>query len=237
MIVARANTDLRVVTQPDHARLAAEILSLWHADGLPEHPRRKDLLFAAREHDNGWRETDAAPHADPATGRPYTFLDLPDRYRREVWERGVARFASSHPYPTLLILEHARRLHRDRAADTAWSELFERLAELGAELLERTNATPESLAEDYRWLALSDELSLLACAGWREPLERHGVRARLAGKGLEIDPFPLVGATTFRAACRYIPDRRYVSDTDLAVELASARWRHLEVRLVPAQSG
>ena len=41
------------------------------ADGLPGHPRRGELLFAAREHDNGWTEVDAYPTVDPDTGRPY----------------------------------------------------------------------------------------------------------------------------------------------------------------------
>ena len=42
---------------------------------------------------------------------------------------------------------------------------------------------------------------------------------------LEIDPFPLAGATTFRLSGRKVPERRFESDADLAVELASARWQ------------
>ena len=70
VIVVDKGDLLRVITQPDHARFAAELLSLWRADGLPEHPRREQLLFAVREHDNGWREADAAPWVDPATQKP-----------------------------------------------------------------------------------------------------------------------------------------------------------------------
>src|SRR5262249_53740757 len=66
--------ELRLVTQPDHAHLSGELLSLWRADGLPAHPRRAETLFAGREHDNGWREADAAPRWDAAAGRPRDFL-------------------------------------------------------------------------------------------------------------------------------------------------------------------
>ena len=83
MIVATAGHQLQIVTQGDHARFAAELLSLWRADDLPEHPRRDDLLFAVREHDNGWLEADAAPRVDRATGRPHGFETIPIAPRQE----------------------------------------------------------------------------------------------------------------------------------------------------------
>src|SRR6187401_2294836 len=91
MIVASGSARHLVITQPDHARFSAELLSLWRA--LADHPRREELLFAVREHDNGWRETDAAPHWDAEQGRPHDFLSLPRTERIELWQRGTARFA------------------------------------------------------------------------------------------------------------------------------------------------
>lgn len=233
MIVVSMDARLRLITQPDHARLASELLGLWHADGLPEHPRRDELLFAVAEHDNGWREADSAPYVDRATGRPYSFLDLPDPRRREIWLRGIERYRSSRPWPALLILEHGRALHRDRSAEPEWEDFFERLEELRSELLEELGASPERVAADYRWLALADDLSLSICRGREGTFERRGRRLRLRGAELELEPFPLVGATTFRVPCRHIPERRYRGDADLAVELAAARWEESTVRLKP----
>ena len=82
MIVVSENDKFRMITQPDHAHFSGELISLWRADGLPEHPRRADLLFAVREHDNGWREADAAPRWDPERGRPHDFITLPVRERK-----------------------------------------------------------------------------------------------------------------------------------------------------------
>src|SRR5262245_59722275 len=93
---------LRLVSQSDHARFAFELLSLWRADDLPRHPRRPELLFAVREHDNGWREIDSAPRVD-ARGAPLDFLHVDDGARREVWDLGTARYAQEHPYATALI--------------------------------------------------------------------------------------------------------------------------------------
>jgi hypothetical protein len=37
LIVVDEGTELRVVTQPDHAHFAAELVSLWCTHGLPDH--------------------------------------------------------------------------------------------------------------------------------------------------------------------------------------------------------
>ena len=53
MIVFREGDRLRLVTQPDHAAFAADLLSLFRLPDLVDHPRRADLLRAVRLHDNG----------------------------------------------------------------------------------------------------------------------------------------------------------------------------------------
>ncbi len=237
MIVARDGALLRLVTQPDHARLAAELVSLWRGDGLPTHPRRGELLFAVREHDNGWREADAAPAVDPRTSRPHSFLDLPFGPRSEIWERGTARFLTERPYAALLVTWHALEIHADRRDRPEWGALLERLEERRRELLETTGADEAEAAEDYRWLDLADFLSLVACNAWSEPFERRGVRGRFADGRLSLDPFPLAGATTLQFDCRSIPDRPYQGDADLGGELAAAKWRKSSVKIVPAESG
>ena len=233
MIVAADGAGLRLVTQPDHAVLAAEILRLWRSDGLPRHPRRDDLLFAVREHDNGWREADAAPRTDPATGRPLDFRSLPLPDRREVWDRGTARFAASRPYAALLIAEHARAVHRERRGSPEWDDLLDLLDRRRADLLESTGAPLSMISEDYKFLEIADGLSLFACGGTAGPLEVRGVRAALAGPELRLEPFPLAGTTVFRVPCRRLPDRAYAGDADLGGALAAARWEELEVRLAP----
>lgn len=243
MIVVPEEDRLLVFTQHDHARLAGEVLALWRSGALPEHPRREELLFAVREHDNGWREADSAPRADPATGRPHDFTTLPREPRIELWLRGAARYAGRRPWAALLITRHALGLHRDHRGEEPWDEeLFAPLDELYGALLEGAGAGEEELEADYRYLDLADALSLAACSRWREPTERRGHRFRWLADGrevtgeLELDPFPLAGATTFRVPCRRLPDRRYRGDADLGGELALARWEEVRIRLIPAAS-
>jgi hypothetical protein len=233
VIVVDLGSELRFVTQPDHAHFAGELLGLWRADGLPGHPRRAELLFAGREHDNGWREADAAPRWNAAAGRPHDFLSIPREDRADIWERGTARFAGSHPYAALLITRHAQALHRDRAGDPTWEDLLEYLDELERGLRDETGAAPAEVAADYRFLDLADLVSLAALNGAPERFARHGVAGRREGDTVHLEPFPLAGTTAFEVPCRRIPNRPYAGDADLGGELVAARWETVRVRVGP----
>ena len=241
MIAVPEGSTLRLITQPDHARFAAELMKLWRAGGLPEHPRREELLFAVREHDNGWNETDAAPRVNPATARPATFLDLPTGPRIALWERGVERFAGSHPYAALLIVQHSLAIHDNRPGGE-WEEFRAAMVERSETLRETAGASPAACESDYRWLDLADFLSLAVCTVCTESFERAGVKGRFVPRTIEsgepgellLDPFPLAGATTFGIACRYLPDRAYKGDADLGAELAACRWERTSVRVAAA---
>jgi hypothetical protein len=236
MIVVPESATLLLVTQPDHAHLSGELLSLWRAGGLPDHPRRADLLFAAREHDNGWREADAAPRWDAGRGLPHDFLSLPRRERIEIWERGPCRFAAERPYAALLIARHALGLFRNRRGEEDWDRLLDFLEDFAAGLLAETGAAREELEADYPLIDLADLISLTACTRRSEPAGRYGTRIEPLEDGeLCLEPFPLAGATTFRVPCRRIPRRDYRGDADLGGELATARWEEMSVRIAPVR--
>ena len=74
MIVRQHDSSLLLITQPDHAALAARVMQHWVANGLPDHPHRSSILHAIAEHDNGWQEVDAAPLVD-AAGRIADFVE------------------------------------------------------------------------------------------------------------------------------------------------------------------
>jgi hypothetical protein len=235
MIVTSSKNDaseLLVITQNDHAHFAAELLSLWRRDHLPDHPRRRELLLAAREHDNGWRETDSAPSYNPKNGLPYDFLSLPNSRRLELWHRGTRRLRHREPWVCALIVQHALCLHRENT-DLGFPELLAEWRELRLELLKETELELGDLELDYRWIDLSDHLSLALSSRWKKSFYQGGYHVDVDGSTLFLNPFPLAGATTFRIPCRNIPNRPYRSDTDLGMELATARWSETSVRLLP----
>jgi hypothetical protein len=241
MIVVHDGVSFLLVTQNDHAHFSGELLSLWRSDGLSDHPRRADLVFAAREHDNGWREADAAPRVDRETGEPYGFLSLPAADRIEIWRRGIRRYREQRPYVALLIHQHALTLHASFGAGDEYAELLEETRGSRQELLEATGLDEASLLDDYPWIQLTDALSLVACRCFADARERASQSSGRPGTAvrrfwrddgdLVIDPLPLAGATRFRIPCRRIENRRYSSDVELATVLARARWEALEVRV------
>src|SRR5687767_13560839 len=123
MIIRPANGSQLLITQPDHAALAADIMRHWQADGLPDSPRRALILFAICEHDNGWAEVDAAPIVDASSGRILDFVNAPDVVRRDVWPRGVERLAAM-PYAAALLAQHALHIYRRYHAASEWAPFF-----------------------------------------------------------------------------------------------------------------
>lgn len=227
---------LQMVTQNDHAHFAAELLKYWSRDDLRQHAQRPSLLFAARHHDDGWLEIDASPPCTE-TGRPHDFLSIPWQTRQEIWQRCTTRHRDRDPYGNLLIVQHALRLHSSRSHASDGSELIADWQAMKSEWLQTTGIAEEQLMDDYRWIDLTDLLSLVVCNLWRDPVERYGYRARLAGTPedpvLQVDPFPLVGQTTFSIRYREIPDRAYGGVVDLGTTLATARWQTLDVKVTP----
>ena len=216
MIVTTAPTGSRLVTQSDHARLAADLLRLFRVPELLEHPRRELLLRAVAEHDNGWWEADAAPRLDAERASALDFRHVAADLRQEIWRRGVERFATENPYLAALLATHALRLSRPgrrsprgrtfgpAALNDAWSCWRGR------------RESPVTREVDDRWLALADGLSLAVCAGepgwidlapWRlesaAPWHRRG-SCRRAAIEVALEPFPFAGATVFELSCRWL---------------------------------
>src|SRR5438876_58234 len=66
MIVRETNSDFLLITQPDHAELAEDIVRAMTTEPSLLGAARETILLATREHDNGWTEVDAFPTIDPA---------------------------------------------------------------------------------------------------------------------------------------------------------------------------
>ena len=226
-----------VVTQSDHARLAADLLALVRLPGLADHPRRAELLAAVAAHDNGWWEPDAAPRVDPGTGRALDFLAIAPDLRLEIWRRGVERFAAERPYESALVAAHFLRLTSARSDDPALGAARAELERRRDELLDAAGRPAPELAADAGWLALADDLSLAACAANAAFVRQPGWRAEIAPDGaaveLRLDPFPLAGASRLPLRARRIRRGHWSGDAELGRALAAARWEELPVRLAP----
>src|SRR3954453_3237912 len=229
MIIRQDGTSLLFVTQPDHARLAADLLTHWK--GFADHPRRAALLLAAREHDNGWRELDDALVFDSAAGRALDFITAPDPVKHAVWPRGVDRLAEASPYAAALVAQHAVFVYNSHHDDPAWAEFFAAMRTRRDDLRARAGHSPEELEADYPYLSVVDLLSLTFCSAWRDDHERFTTRTHCDERELVISPSPFdADSVPIRVRARRLVDRRYASAADLRAAFEAAPVEIIEGR-------
>jgi Protein of unknown function (DUF3891) len=227
MIVNDDGKYLRLITQPDHARLAGDIAEAWHADGWRSHPQRDVLLLAIREHDNGWIEPDAEPAIDPQTGHPYDFVSAPQEVKQAIWPRGVERLARQEPLAAAFVAQHALTIFADHRSKPSWSPFFDRLTTLRDALLDVCEiSAPDgraAFARDYRLLFLADFLSLAFCNDWQQTFESDGYQFAVRGDRLVVMPDPF-GAqlVSLSVPTRQIPSHRYQTTAEFHRALADA---------------
>jgi len=223
VIVRSAADQLLLITQPDHAGLAARIMAEWRRDDFPGSPLRRAILDATRDHDNGWIEPDGAPIVDPATGRLLDFINAPETVRQGIWPRGVERLRDL-PYAAALVAEHALSVYEHYQDRPAWADFFKDMEEMRDAAL--AAAAPQTLADlrrDYFFVRMGDLASLAFCNGWREPQKLTRYELRLDGTELRFAPDPFGGARIPLAVrARRVPNRPYASSADAAAVFEAA---------------
>ena len=220
MIVRHAGDTLQLITQPDHARLAGEIMQ--HTIALAEHPRRDSILLAITEHDNGWTEPDAAPLIDPATGVPLDFISAPIAVRQGVWPRGIARLAHN-PWAAALVAQHAIAIFERYRSDNAWRQFFTVVESARQTMVAASGFSFEELQADYRFLGFGDLISLTFCNGWSDAQQFDAWSVRLLGSQVVVLPDLFNGRSIpIAIAAKAIRRRPFRNDADLRDELAAA---------------
>lgn len=220
MIIRPDGASLLFMTQPDHARLAADLLDQW--TGIGDHPRRDALRLAAREHDNGWRELDEEIVFDGAAGRALDFIDAPDRVKQRVWPRGVDRLAAASAYAAALVAQHAIAVYDSHRDEPAWAAFFAAMRQRRDELRAAAGRTPGELDADYLYLSVVDLLSLTFCNGWRDGRERFAVRTYADDRGIIVSPSPFAAAVPLRVRARRLANRPYASAAEMRAALEEA---------------
>ncbi|MEX0886425.1 MAG: DUF3891 family protein [Phycisphaeraceae bacterium] len=257
IVVEERDNTLRIVTQPDHAGLAATLAEHWCRPAtLPQGvwPR---VLEAVRRHDDGWEEAELEPAVDQR-GRPHTFKSLPTAAHADIWRRGVNRLAADDPYAGLLVALHGRWLYTslarasrrdDPAALTLLADLTERVDALLARARKQDESvapalSPHALETARRIVGLLDAWSLMLVGGlapsrFPEPVSFGSATVRMdiepGQAAVRITPWPFDrdGPLDVAVPARWIPARRYRNGLDVMTTLRKADARELRYRLIP----
>jgi hypothetical protein len=227
MIIRQDDASLVLITQPEHAALARRMMTHWQTRVLAANPRLDSILHAIAEHDNGWREVDAAPLVGE-DGRLLDFVTAPVDVRQGLWPRAVRRLAAD-PIAAALVAEHALYIYRRYADDEAWRSFFTEMEILRDELAAGAGMSPSELARDYFFLRIADLMSLVFCNGWTEAQELDDHVVVLVDQTVVVRPDPFGGREiAISAPARVLPDRAYRSGDDAREEYARAPHARLE---------
>jgi hypothetical protein len=186
VIVRHIDDRLLLITQPDHARLAAEVMA--HSTALATHPRRDTILYAIASHDDGWAVEDANPSVDPATGEVADFIRSRTDVRQGVWPRAVNALADDDPWAAALVAQHALTVYTRLRANPDWHGFFTRMGVLRDALLKKSKLKPIDLESDYVHLRLGDLISLAFCTGSNGLNQFAGYRVELFRERVIVHP-------------------------------------------------
>jgi len=223
VIIRDAGATLRLITQPDHAALSRRVMASWTSNDFANAPRRRAILVAIGEHDNGWQEPDASPIVEPISGRLLDFVSAPLATRHSVWPRAVARLAAE-PWAAALVAEHALHIYARFRPLVTWAAFFADMEALRAGLLASSGLTAAALEADYAFLRLGDLVSLVFCNGWTEAERHDGVTVTLEGATVRVSPDPFGGARVpLSVAARDLPNRPFADAADAEAAFRAAR--------------
>jgi hypothetical protein len=221
VIVRRVDNRLQLITQPDHAHLAARIME--HCLPLASRPRRDAILHAIAEHDNGWAEEDASPSVDATAGTIVDFMSAPLMVRHEVWSRGVRRLAQD-PWVAALVAQHALTVYDGSRDQLEWKPFFVQMEATRDAMLRRARMPLGDLIDDYAFVRLADLISLTFCTGWTDEQRFNNWTVRPSGTDVRVGPDAFGGKLIpMEITAKEIPDQPFRSDSELRRALSGAK--------------
>lgn len=253
MIRREAGRSWLVISQVDHARIAAEIATVWGSDELSPLPWPEILVPAIRMHDDGWKEWEAEPQVDPVSGGPRNFTEMPMPEATAIWSRSIAQAAKKHPLAGLWVSKHFAHLammaRPARRADKTEKAAIDQFV-IGQKTLRSSfrraalsmfHDIPEleaAIEVGFKWLQFFDALSLWICcaletepATFSLPDDRQLTAQPQSSENIVLTPWPLkpklltLSLSARRIVSRPYPDAAQLEEALLFGSPASLHWR------------
>lgn len=251
MIVRESVDSWLLISQVDHAAVAAEIAAVWRPPASLTGQLR-EFAYAVAHHDDGWIDWGLAPTIDDE-GRPRDFMDMKMPVATQIWRDSIDICAAESPWCGLWVSRHFCYLaglaveHRESSPDQTAAQQF--LIEQAGRQRKWRDAIGQAATDDgqspaevagLQGLQFFDRLSLwLCCAERTKPLEVEDP----VGGATRWEP---VDAQTIRvhadafnapeltlsAPTIAVPAREYSSDAELRSVIADGAQGSLNWTLI-----
>jgi hypothetical protein len=269
MLRMEAENGWWLVTHPDHARLAGAFAEAWGNDAFVSPEPREHVLLGIRAHDDGWAARDAKPQIT-RQGKPSAFstelvgkysafeeIDLSDYLA--VRDRAVRLIADEDAYAGMLVSMHTYNLLSERADRStiraeelplldgflAVQKDFQKglLARILTDVRFSSAEKEETRIRDhFRLLQATDNLSLLACVGYKHPATllhplplRDGTYTEVtvtavSERHFRLDPYPFAAIPlTFEFPARYVEGKVFADAEELQAGFSASPIKTLTV--------
>lgn len=260
MLLQTTTAGWLAISQPAHARTAAQLATAWGGDWVAPVSPREEVIVGTLLHDIGWLDWEAAPTFNPETGLPHTFMELPIATHIGMWRRASMLALAFGRYPALLTSLHGTRLYGARdlskldpkdamlvagfLADERRRQA-EWLTALAADSSTADAVADATLGRNSSNLALWDALSLAICGGIRSEREFHGVptlggalrtlrlRPGPDATTVALDPWPFAACEVVVSVEGRLIQRRVSDESMMRDDLLVAPWQSVVVTLTP----
>jgi hypothetical protein len=193
------------ISQSAHAWVSGQIARHWGGGDFPG--LSEEVCLAAELHDIGFLQWERSPVLNPATGLPYTFMEMPTREHLDIWTTGIQQMLRLGRYPALLVSMHfafIRRTYKagteaDRKLAQEWLDAQDALqTTLKTSLSNDFHYGPllgeKAIRRDQQMVSAADWLSLLLCHGLKEEKSVPDVPAVNGTATLQLKPLDLTGS-------------------------------------------
>jgi len=99
-----------LISQLDHAHLAAELAEQWGSSPFAPLSPRDSLIAAIHHHDDGWSDWERQPKVDRTTGIPLAFNELPVEESLAIWRGSITAARNLGPLEGYVVAGHFRAL-------------------------------------------------------------------------------------------------------------------------------
>lgn len=238
MIVRTTPAAWILISQVQHARISAEIATVWQ---LPEslESLRNEVLAAVEHHDDGWHHWEQAPTINDHAG-PRDFMEMTMPVATGIWTASIDVAARTAPWSGLWVSHHFCALaelaleHRDDGVDRIAAQAFIKEQEAQQRQWRAEVNEPNVTAIEragLHALQFFDRVSLWLCTAERTAEQtfsdasgqstvwtpESATTIRISGGGFTADELSL------SVAAMAIEQRRYADDSDLRGAITQGR--------------
>ena len=233
-----------LISQVEHARVAAELATDWGSAAVECYPRADVVLPTVLHHDDGWAEWEAQPTIDPATGKPRADTEMPNDEAHNIWRRSIERVGPWGPLAQFMVARHFMRLRmagdepEEESVRAFLSEFGPRCDRWREEFIAAARFAHDTNVPELAvgFLQTFDLFSLYLCCTpsrreYQLPLPNGGVLALTIAAGeVTVDPWPWeVSEKNVQTLAAQIPATPLTSDAELRDRMNVAQielgWR------------